>query len=491
MRSSANRLFGIVVLALAVTACGKFTRAYDVTPAGLSRSDDHFRRWLANGAADTALLRFGAKRTPAPTDDLLRALYRGVIAYHAGQYDSSAFLLDRAGLLLEDRDAFRVSREAAALLTNDRALPWEPNPTERLLIPYYGALSYLRKRDYVEAAVEARRLSYHLESLEKDAADPRTRAFLRYFAGLVFEAAQETNDANVAYRNAALLLGDSLKQTPVPADSGDVVVVIEEGFVAHRYEQSVTVVLADYEADGLRDGDRQRRDVIADSIATRAFAQVAESALSYGEGPRLPRRHWYVPAPERPKEQKPKCTAPADSAATTKSSCDEGDDDDFYVLRLAWPAYHTMRRPVLSARVLVDSTAHGVPLFANISDAVVKDFERARLKMLARTIARGATKLALTKSAEKSVGKKHEDLGKALGVIANLGTAALEQADTRSWALLPGGIGVMRLRLPVGDHRIALEVSDRYAPHSNAPLDLGTIRVRAGELHFVTARTWQ
>jgi hypothetical protein len=93
----------------------------------------------------------------------------------------------------------------------------------------------------------------------------------------------------------------------------------------------------------------------------------------------------------------------------------------------------------------------------------------------------------LAKSAEKSAGKKNEDWGKVLGTIANLSTAALEQADTRSWTLLPGGFGLVKLRLPAGVQQMRLEVG-RGSGATSGWIELGEISVRAGETHFVTAR---
>lgn len=501
------RFLPIVVLFWSGTGCSALFRSYDVTPAGLTRGDDALRRLLSSGNADTALQRFGSSsKEPAPTDDLLRALYQGVLAFHAGRSDSSAFVLDRAALLVDDRDGLRISREAAAFLTSDRALPYSPGRTERLLIPYYGALSYLRSGNLEDAAVEARRLSHALAALEDEpkGAARRARGVLRYFAGLVFDAAGERNDAAVAYRNAEKLLEVKLTPGPIPPDSGDLVIVVEDGFVAHRFQESLTMVVTNDEADGLRNEERAQRDETAAALASRAIAAALRPALAYGEGPRRPRNHFYIPAPprERVAEECPARQAaqadstsaqpkPASSATDEGPPCKDKDDDDFYILRLAWPAYHTIRRPTQEARVFLgDSVRAEAPLFLNVSDAVVSDFERDRTRILARTIARAAAKLALVESAEKGAGKKNEGLGKLVGAIANVSGAVLEQADTRSWTLLPGSIGVIRLRLAEGSHPLVLELGSGTAPDSGQRLDLGTVSVVGGKTAFVTARRW-
>jgi hypothetical protein len=509
------RRISLLLFLLSVSACGALFRHHDVTPAGLARSDATWRQLLAKGQADTALQRFQVAGKAAPTDDLLRTLYQGVVAYHAGQYDSSALWLDRANLLLDDRDVFWVSREAASLLSNDRALPYRPSRTERLLLPYYGALSWLRAGNTTEAAVEARRLSQALAQLggvdgESGTADRERQLYglLRLFAATVFETAGERNDAGVAYRHAALLLADtSLHQAVASRDSSDIVIVMEEGFVAHRIEQSITIVLAADESDGLRDRDEKRRESAANEVATRALSQVLKPALQYDAGPRAKRQHWFIPAPPRDKEKRRKDCA-RDSAATAASKAPaadsavavadkskerdkcKDDDDDTYILRLAWPAYHAVRRPELAAQVVIgDSTRVPMQLFVNVSDAVVTDFDRERARILARMVVRAAAKLALVKSAENSVGKKHEELGNLLGAVANVSGALLEQADTRSWSLLPGGIGLIRLRVPAGNHKLGMELGTGSS--SPVHLELGEVQAKPGQLQILTARHWQ
>ena len=489
------RRFILLPFILLLSGCGLF-RNHDVTPAGLSRGDDALRRMLAEGQPDVALSRFADRKAKLPSDDLLRLLYQGMVSYHAAQYDSSALLLDRAGELIEERDVLWLSREAAALLSNDRALPWQPSRTERLLIPYYAALSRLSTGDRQGAAVEARRLSYALQSVDDklERSERRLHGMLRYFAASVLESNGDANDAAVAYRNAAQLLDDSALLSSPGADSGDVVVLIEEGFVAHKVEQSLTIVLADYERDGLNDDNDKRREETAGAVAARALANALRPASEYADGPRRPRQHWYVRAPPRPdSSSRPNCSVETKSSADSTSGPNDSkkckdDDDDFYLLRLAWPGYHAVRRPSLIGGVRIgDSTTVAIPWFVSVSDAVVGDFERQRAAILARTVARGAAKLALAKSAEKSVGEKNEDWGKVLGTITNVSTALLEQADTRSWTLLPGGFGLVKLRLPAGVQQMRLEVGSGSGSTSGW-IELGEVSVRAGETHFVTAR---
>ena len=493
-----------ILLTVPALACSPALRGYDVAPNGLARSDARLRSMLAVGHADSALTRLlPAERGLAPTDAVLRLLYQGTVAYYAGDYARSVSSLDSAVWLADDRTVARVSREAAALLSNDRAIPYEPDRNERLFSAYYAALGYLRMDDPTEAAVEARRISFILENLDEDldAREAPLYGVLRYMSGVLYELAGNGIDAAVAYRNASALLPSLAEPATLTGDTGEVVLFIEDGFVAHRVQHSLTIVLGSDEHDRLHDHDRDVRRLAADELAMRVLASAFAPANEYGVGPQTGRRDWFVPAPDRPK--RPRCRdaskteaadttrGPApDSARAARSSrrskprtdCD--DDDRTYILRMAWPAYHADRRPASSARILrSDSSDVAAPVFASINDAVLAQHERDRPAMLARMIARSAAKYALVKGAEDIGGDDNNGIGRLLGAIANISTAVLEQADTRSWTLLPGSIGVARIRLPEGTHDLALAVGDRL-------VELPGVQVKRGRVRVDAVRVW-
>lgn len=509
-----RRTRSLLALALALAllpGCAGVLRSYDVAPSGLTRTEEELRRALRSGRADSVLVQRLLAGEAAPGDELLRALQGGIAAYYAGRYAESGALLDVAAALSEERVTKSVSRSALALLTNDGALPYEASRTERLLIPYYGALAYLRQDDLEGAAVEARRLAALLQQHEDDVAgeaEERLHAMLRYVAGAVFEAYGDRNDAAVSYRHAAGL-GGSLDTAlvRVPADSGDVVVLLDHGFVAHRVEQSLNLLLVPDELHRLRDGDPDGRLAFGDVLAGRVMTH-AGSGAGRAHGPT------YVPASdnllavlatgggERCREPRSggratgKGTALPASADSTSAVrpvstrvpapvCDDDDDDTPYLLRVAWPAYRWSSGPPADARVrwVANEAGAGV-VYADISEAVVHDFQRELPLIVARTLVRGAAKAAITRGAEKKLEEKHEGLGRLVGILGNVGNALLERADTRSWHLLPGAIGVARVRLPAGEQALTVQLAD------GRELALGSLHVRGGRTAVVNARSW-
>ncbi|MEX0906915.1 MAG: hypothetical protein WD054_01190, partial [Gemmatimonadota bacterium] len=158
-------------------------------------------------------------------------------------------------------------------------------------------------------------------------------------------------------------------------------------------------------------------------------------------------------------------------------------DEAPYLLKVSWPVYQRGFRPATDALL---SAAADTALFAGPADlslGVVADFERERALIVARTIARGATKLALAKGAEKRIEEKNEVAGRIVGLLGNLGSVLLERADTRSWHLLPAGVSVARIDLPPGEHTLSVEVGGRM-------LALEPVTVTAGGVSVVPVRAW-
>ncbi|HSJ08536.1 MAG TPA: hypothetical protein VK928_01455, partial [Longimicrobiales bacterium] len=395
------RLLMVAALAVSSAACARMFDSYDVAPSGLVRGEEHLRSMLGAGQAAVVLDGFGTAYT-APDDDVLHALYEGVLAYYAGDYARSAAVLDAAAYAADDRVTKSISRSAMSLVSNDRVLPYEPGRTERLMLPYYAALARLRLGDYDGAAVEARRLSALLEQYRDDGAavDPALAGALRYVAGAIFESSGNTVDADVAYRNA-LALDSSLVVTGAARGAGSVVVILEQGFVAHRVEQALAVMLLPEEIDAIAHGDGDEKVEAAGYVAGRIVQHASYASRDlYDRGP-FHRGSLYVPAPDHTplkRRRRVECTTVAQSApdtaavlqqvsnapARTERHCEEKDDDDDglpYLLKVAWPVYRTDSRP-LDARVMAGTDTVAFFRAADVSRGVVADFESERALVL-------------------------------------------------------------------------------------------------------------
>jgi uncharacterized protein len=468
-RSRRERLGWIVGLAMILPAsgCAAVLGGYELAPNGLTRDEDAYRRALASEAAAVYRATIEGKRV-LPDDDLLRLLYAGTAGRYAGAHEESSRLLDVAAYVAEDRVTLSLSRELLSMLTSDRALPFVPSPTERLMIPYFAALNFLDAGNAEAAAVEARRIEALLDQ-RHDGTPPDQRPpdarFLHYFAGAVFEAAGDWNAADVAYRRAGDLAGssgasDAAATAPPDPGDGDVIVLVERGFAPHRVEQSVIVVLPPSRAKMLMEGSAAEKA----AAAMEAAAHILLTA-STGHNDRYR------------------------SGTHLQPWLDDSEDDSDgtpYLLRVAWPVLFQETGPGAVFHLWAGDATIGEVARLDLAAGIRRDFDDQRATVVARAVARAVTKAAISAAVEHSVGKKDESAGQLAGLLTNLGTMATERADTRGWHLLPGDIALYRLRLPAGSHDIVLETHDS-AGH---PVSMGTVTVRPGRTSFVSTRLW-
>lgn len=462
MRTPAPR-FTLVLLAatLALPACTFVrgtARSYDLAPSGLTRTDDAFRRALVTGGYRSAFARAATPKAGAPDDALLRALYRGLTGFYAGEYKASTDAFAVADRLAEQRVTSSLSRGALSLVASDGVLAYTPTRTERLMLRYYAMHAYARAADTNGALVEARRLGRDLEQLsaaDLSSGERALHATLREAAGALFEAQHETNDALVSYRNAALLRGvsradaDSIRLTPAHGDSAMLVVFVESGFVAHRVDQGMLLGLGSSEpADSGSTRDS------ADSLIYRA--ERALDALPDGGV-------WGVDRTMR-------------IGSGTAS-----------FVRVSWPA---LVRGTSGARRLslaltesrASSTDIAVRADADVSSALAADFRRQRPGAIARSVARALAKGAVA----EGLREKHGDWA---GVLARMMGSAVERADTRSWQLLPERIGVVRLVVPAGRSGGVVKVHDDGA--GEMTVSLPDVLLAAGATHVLSVRVWR
>jgi hypothetical protein len=426
---------------------------YHTGPNGISRPQQRLRDAMAAGDYAAAL----AWRED---DALLRALTVGIASYYSAQYARSGAVLDTAALLADDRITARVSRDALALVTNDMARPYQPGRTERLFIPYYGMLAYARLGAWEDAAVEARRLvgllAQHAD--DRDSAEGPLHAVLLHLAGAVFERAGNRGEAEVSYR-AAHGLSVALPDGPVrpdPASEGELLVIVERGFVAHRTTETIDIYLEDPDRDSLSRSAESRQ---------RTVSRIARVAGAWGGGDIRQSTSVQQRLPGLP------------SYASRRHH-----DDDGHYLSIAFPGLRRSAAPWGGAvHLTVDGrSVTDVRLVADVDDASAADERRERVAVATRAIARAAAKYAVTKAVR-------DKKGETAGTLAELAGSMLERADVRSWHLLPQELTLVRVRLPAGLRRVRLQIG---GGDDARVVDLGTPIIVGGTVTLAPIRLW-
>lgn len=462
----------------------------------LEEGDAWLRHYLMTEDYEDALGLLDRSSKLYPTDRLLRELQSAVLLHHAGRYAESNRAFEWAEREADLRYTKSLSRAAGSLLLNDRVLAYLPSPAELALIPYYRMLNYLALDRPEGALVEARKVSAYLTRMERELGRQCSgNPFLHYLAGLMYDAAGERNDALVALRQAERSF-QNCGSTRLPAgfghdlvrvaeaagveevveaarerytldadfersgEEGEVVVFIEHGFVAHRARRDLYVPILAEEIVGLNSGNAEELATAATRISGRLIQNLTEQAVWRSSLDSSPFVQWNHAA------------------------------EGAYVLKLAWPVSRLEASRAPAVRLLVDDHVVEAPLIEDLSSLVVQELEAQRPHIVARMVARGLVRYLVAQEAEKRAEKKGgELLGFVTGLFTNVAANVLEQADTRSWTLLPDQISMARVRLPAGEHPVRIEV---FTPQGAVldTLDLGMVTVRAGERVFLSRRVW-
>lgn len=507
----ARRALPAFLLPLALAACAG-AGAWPAMPApeqlpanspllsrSLGRTDAWLRRYVMEGKPDSAVAMLGEASRVRPRDELVRQLQLGLVYHYAGKWEASNAAFEWAEREAEQRWTKSLSQQAGELLLNDAVAGYVPPAGEMALIPYYRLLNYLALGSSDGALVEARKASDWMARLS-DGRDPCVGdGFVHYLAGLAFRGAGERNDALVSYRNAERSfgacaekdeagapewLGAELYRAAVDAGvrtvadsaaaryrltrlgtrtdpgTGELVVFVENGWVAHRASADVHVPIFDDDVRGVDGGNAgQVGDAAARTLA-RLLGNLQEQA------------YWGEALDDRPEFQ-------ASAMA-----------DGIYVMKLAWPEYRLEAADAPAVRVVVDSQAVDAPVVEDLSAVMLRRWQGERPAVLTRMVGRAIVKYLASHELERHARKKGgEAAGWVTGRLANLAGNALERADTRGWTLLPDRISVARFTLPAGEHAVRLEVLDESGAVAQT-LDLGRVTLHPQGTLVLNRRVW-
>jgi uncharacterized protein len=461
-------------------------------------SDMWLRHWVMTGSQDSLTQVLDGRRSSLrPGDDVHRMLQHALALHQAGQYEASNGLFEQAERAIEDRYARSVTQTGLSFVTSDAAIDYVPSRAERSMIPYYRMSNYLRLGDVGSALVEARKASAtmaYLDSADGDAC--RSSTFLKYMTGLVYEAGGEYNDAVVSLRQAEqgytacegtyglsvppgfgadlarIARRAGLSDVAAEAERrygvepaadgegmGEVLVFVENGFVAHRAEQDLFFPIFSHEVAGVN---------IKDPLAVLATAGLLTGRIVNNL---VERDLWGASFDDLPEVQVAQAL------------------DGAYIMKLSWPSYRLESSGAARVRVAAGGRAAEARAVQDLSGEVVRDFEAVRLGVLARTVGRGVVRYVGAQEIERRAEEKNPLLGLLAGAAANIGANAMERADTRSWSLLPDQIAVARVRLPAGAHDVQLQVvgADGHVVRTET---VGPVQVQAGRVTLASHRVW-
>lgn len=391
------------------------------------RETDKLFRSERYGEAAERLRRGLAEQGENGRDQLLYLLDLGLTLHTAGEYEESNRALLRADKIAEIKDYTSLATESATLLTSDNIRDYKGEDFEKVLINTYLAMNFALMGHWEDALVEARRVNHKLHLMVTDGQRKyKQNAFARYLSAVLYEISGEANDAYLDYKKAWEL---------------------EPGFPGIARDLWRTARLSGLrdEADRVRDEFELTREDRDEAMLAGPRSGKGEIIVLYENG---------ISPVKRP-------------------------NPDFTQV----PRFYPRLNPVRQARVEI-APSPGAAVVASGPTAVLHDIETTAIANLdekyggivARKIAGVVAKEVVADQVEKKTGSP------LLGALAKIFMYASDQADVRSWNLLPRDLQLARFPVDPGTYDI------QVLPEGASPLARKTVQVAAGRKIFVLFR---
>lgn len=381
--------------------------------------DRLFRRGLYEGAAQR--LEEGVRRQEPDGDDLLLYLLDWGLALHqAEKYEQSNQVFLRADKIAEIKDYTSLSDEAATLLTSENIKDYSGEDFEKVLINAYLAMNFALMGKTEEALVEARRVNHKLYLMVTEGKrNYQQSAFARYLSAVLYESDGNWNDAYIDYQKTWELM----PQYPgLGRDLWRMAWLLRMRDQMERWDQTAGLTESDHHAARELDPKKKLSEIVV----------IYENGIS-------PRK--------RPHET-------------------------FFSIPVFKPRFN----PVREASVVVDGVERGrTVLLQDIEATAIQNLDDKYAGIIAKKLAGVVAKEVVA----DQIGKHTDPM---IGFAAKMFFYFSDQADIRSWNLLPRDFQMLRVVVPPGKHVVRLD------PVGANGLPEKTVDVAPGKKVFVNFR---
>ena len=358
-------------------------------------------------------------------DVLLYLLDEGLALHAAGKYAESNRVFQKADRIAEIKDYTSIATEAATLLVSDNIKDYKGEEFENVLISAYLAMNYALMGDSENAQVEARRVNRKLELMVSQGGRKyQQNAFARYLSAIVHEAQGEWNDAYIDYKKTFELTPDypGLGRDLVRAAS-----VLGMGDQVDEWREKLSLS---------REDVKDARKVVPKSEGGKGMGEII---VIYQNG---------ISPVKQPNPQ--------------------------------WgslPHFVPRFNPVRSAQIEINGQVKGsTTVLHDIEAIAIQNLNEKYGGMVAKKVGGVVAKELLAHQIEKQTNNP------LLGLLARVTLYASDQADLRSWNLLPRDLEMARFPVDPGTYQV------RALPVGAAPLPEKNVQVQAGKKVFVNFR---
>jgi len=344
--------------------------------------------------------------TPSNRDRPQYLLDMGLLKLYTGDLQGSRQDLNEAKDIMVSLQAVSVTENLSAVTINETLRSYSGSPSDRVLVHVILALAYLLDGDVDGARVEMLQADVTMqEEADGDSLSGQT-ASARFLAGVIYELQGERDNAFISYNRAYNIM--KARSEPIPE-------ALQTGLLYLAKRQGRNDDYKKFSAEFKREAELQEPNQGA----------------------------WFVFYHDGVVSNK----------GETRISVFDAEVDT--MVSVVMPHYYPSNYyPTPLQLSLADKTAK-TQVVENLESRAREDLEKENAKNLAAATVRAVAKYKMVQEAQSK--------GDLTGVIMNLATVASEQADVRSWNMLPATIQVARLTAPA-DQALTLASRSRTLP---------------------------
>jgi len=346
-----------------------------------------------------------AEKNDPKQEKVIYALDKGMLRRINGKYAASNRIFEVAKKEINALYGISISENLASVTINDTLRGYEGDRYEQLLLHAFMAMNYIQLNELDAARVEMLQAGVKMQEW---GGDTEVDAFTHYLAGLIYEALNEPDDALISYRKAYKIYRDK-KGTLYPyvplTLKKDLLRQTARLHLWNEYRQYKKIFqLKNYH---LPKENRKTGELVI--IFNNGLAPVRSESI-----------------------------IPLFSSEVQKN------------LHIAIPVYRSPKQPLAQVKIRIDNQQATLETVEDIDSLARHALSAAMPKIMARATAR-----AVVKYNSQHTAQNESSLAGLLMTVTNMIT---ERADTRSWSTLPEEIQLQRLRLPVGKHKLEIDI---------------------------------
>jgi len=354
-------------------------------------------------------------------DLLLYLLDLGLSLHSAGKYEESNNAFFRAEKIAEIYDYTSLAAESATLLVSENIKVYKGEDFEKVLINTYIAINYALMGKLEDALVEARRVNRKLHLMVTEGQRKyKQNAFARYLSAIIYEAENNYNDAYVDYKKTLELIPD---YPGLGRDLWRMAWQLRMPDEMEKWDQKFELTKQDHKLATSLEQKRGKSEIIV--IFENGISPVKRPHPSFSSIPKF------------------------------------------------FPRYN----PVSYAEVVVDGeTKASTSSLHDVESTAIENLDEKYAGIIAKKVAGIVAKEVVA----DQIGRRTDS--PLLWFLTRVALYAGDQADLRSWNLLPRDLQIARIPVEPGVHTVKVK------PVGFTELGEKTVEVAAGKKVFVNFR---